>query len=179
MDLILVRHTTVDVPTGMCYGQTDVGLVDSFNNEAEIVKTILRHDTINAVYSSPLKRCEVLANKLKNEHTIQYDIRLKELDFGSWEGRFWKDIEQTKNAQHWFKDYIHHQCPNGESYQDLMSRVNQFLEELKNKHTKQTVLIVAHGGTIKAILGLVNNLDPIKSLELTVNYGQVIRVEYK
>ena len=36
MEIILIRHTSVDVPQGVCYGQTDVPLRDTFEQEAAI-----------------------------------------------------------------------------------------------------------------------------------------------
>ena len=41
MKLVLVRHTSVDVPPAICYGQTDVPLKESFHIEADKVKTEL------------------------------------------------------------------------------------------------------------------------------------------
>lgn len=178
MDLILVRHTSVNVPTGMCYGEIDVPLAGSFNSEARIIQQNLRNDAFHAIYSSPLIRCAKLANKLKNEHTIQYDNDLKELNFGTWENKFWKDIEQTETAKYWFENFVYRKCPDGESYEDLQNRVKQFLELLFQKHKKDTVLIVSHGGPIRAIVASIKGLEPIKSFDLKVDYGQVIRIKY-
>ena len=41
MEIYLVRHTSVDVPAGYAYGQTDVPLRPSFEDEAEAVKKTL------------------------------------------------------------------------------------------------------------------------------------------
>ena len=38
MDVFLIRHTSVDVPKGFCYGATDVALSDSFAIEADVVR---------------------------------------------------------------------------------------------------------------------------------------------
>ena len=38
MEIYLVRHTSVDIPAGYAYGQTDVPLRPSFEDEAEAVK---------------------------------------------------------------------------------------------------------------------------------------------
>ena len=61
MKLYLIRHTSVDVPQGTCYGQSNVPLKSSFEDEAEIVKKNLDGIAFDAVYSSPLSRCRKLA----------------------------------------------------------------------------------------------------------------------
>ncbi len=52
MKIHIVRHTAVDVE-GLCYGQTDVPLKGSFEQEAEIVKQKLKNVPYDAVLSSP------------------------------------------------------------------------------------------------------------------------------
>ena len=54
MEVILIRHTSVDVPKGVCYGQTDVPLRDSFEEEASITAQQLQNDVFDAVFTSPL-----------------------------------------------------------------------------------------------------------------------------
>ncbi|MDA3879869.1 MAG: histidine phosphatase family protein, partial [Prolixibacteraceae bacterium] len=62
MHLTLIRHTSVNVPPGMIYGQTDVPLCDSFEEEAEKIMEQI-NTTFDVVYSSPLTRCMQLAQK--------------------------------------------------------------------------------------------------------------------
>ena len=58
MKITFVSHTSVNVPRGVCYGQTDVPLSDTFTQEAEIIHNKLRSITENKpfdeVYTSPL-----------------------------------------------------------------------------------------------------------------------------
>ena len=54
MEIYLVRHTSVDIPAGYAYGQTDVPLRPSFEDEAEAVKKNLSGHTFDKVWSSPL-----------------------------------------------------------------------------------------------------------------------------
>ena len=56
MEIYLVRHTSVDIPAGYAYGQTDVPLRPSFEDEAEAVKKNLSGHTFDKVWSSPLTR---------------------------------------------------------------------------------------------------------------------------
>jgi len=89
MEVYIIRHTTVNVAQGTCYGQTDVPLADSFEQEAEDLIKKQPHD-FNIVFSSPLQRCVQLASKFQGE--VVFDDRLKEMHFGEWESAQWNDI---------------------------------------------------------------------------------------
>ena len=67
MEVILIRHTSVDVPKGVCYGQTDVPLRDIFEEEASITAQQLQNDVFDAVFTSPLSRCTRLADHCRSE----------------------------------------------------------------------------------------------------------------
>ena len=63
MEVILIRHTSVDVPPGVCYGQTDVPLKPTFEQEAAITQENLKNYLpFDHVYTSPLTRCVRLAS---------------------------------------------------------------------------------------------------------------------
>ena len=61
MEVTFIRHTSVDVPPGVCYGQSDVPLRDSFEQEAAITSENLKTyrpqgRDFDHVYTSPLSR---------------------------------------------------------------------------------------------------------------------------
>ena len=84
MNLIVVRHTSVSVPPGTCYGQTDIPLSVNFTIEFERIREKLQEYNYCAVYSSPLTRCSLLAEHLSNGLPVILDERLSELNFGKW-----------------------------------------------------------------------------------------------
>ena len=62
MEVILIRHTSVDVPKGTCYGQSDVPVATTFAEEAEVTRQKLeQYQPFDAVYASPLTRARLLA----------------------------------------------------------------------------------------------------------------------
>ena len=61
MKVYLIRHTAVDVPSGTCYGQTDVPLKSTFEAEAAQTLRNLNGTLFDHVYSSPLSRARRLA----------------------------------------------------------------------------------------------------------------------
>ena len=61
MVIYFMRHTAVDVPQGVCYGQTDVPLKPTFEMEATQTAAHLQGLSFDKVYTSPLTRCVRLA----------------------------------------------------------------------------------------------------------------------
>ena len=101
MELIFVRHTRVDVPPGTCYGQTDVPLANSFEQEAaETCSRLLALGPFDAVFSSPLTRARRLAAYCGFTHPV-LDHRLQEMNMGCWEMQRYDDIDDP-NLQRWY-----------------------------------------------------------------------------
>lgn len=145
MKLTFIRHTSVDVLKGTCYGQTDVPLRDTFLQEAAEVSSRLRGQTFDKVYTSPLSRCTRLADQCGFKEA-ERDKRLLELDFGNWEMQRFDDIKDP-HLQVWYDDFLHVRASGGESFDDLRCRVSSFLNELCLKPYRH-VAIFTHGGVI-------------------------------
>lgn len=160
MEVYLVRHTTPLIAQGICYGQSDLEVAASFKTEAE---TILRQlpKPVNAVYTSPLRRCEKLAQLITGSCII--DKRLLELNFGNWELKPWGVIPK-KEIQPWYDDYVNTPAFNGESYVELYNRSISFLEEIQLLNY-QRVVVVTHSGVIRAILAKYNKVDLKESFD--------------
>ena len=173
MEIYLIRHTSVDVPPGVCYGQTNVPLKTSFEQEAELVKQELAPHTFDSVYTSPLDRCVKLADYCGHTEALR-DCRLKEIYMGDWE---MQPFDQIKDArlQEWYDDYLHVPTLNGESYQDLLARVSGFLDHVKSSGDSK-IAVFAHGGVIlcaQIYAGVISENNAIKNLP---SYGEVVRI---
>ena len=172
MEIYLIRHTTPAINKGICYGQTDLELSVNFKAEAQVVLNKLPKD-IDAVYSSPLKRCLTLAQKITSE--VMQEDRLKELNFGDWEMKKWDNIP-LKEIQPWYDDFVNTPPLNGESYRQLADRAINFLKELQLKNYKR-VAIVTHSGIIRAMLSNLNNIALEHSFEeFNISYGEVVEI---
>lgn len=172
MEVYLVRHTRVKLLKNICYGQTDVELADSFEDEyIELEKKI--PDRNNMVcYSSPLTRCKKLANKLF-ENKFQTDLRLMELNFGSWENKTWDEIGKD-SFDIWHSDFVNNPIPDGESYQQLSKRVISFWEEIKL--SQKNIVLISHAGVIRALLSFFLGLPLENSFRLNISYGGITKV---
>lgn len=178
MNLHIVRHTKLNVPPGVCYGETDVEVRASFQEEAGIVKSKLDGIRFTHCFSSPLTRCRVLAeNIISYSLTIQYDDRLKELNFGQWEGKKWENLIHTLKAKQWFDDYLNNACPAGESYAILIERIRSFVDDLKQLPGNSEVLIVTHGGPIRCFLVILKGIAPEHIFDIIIDYGEVKNIK--
>lgn len=177
MEIYLIRHTSVDVPSGVCYGQTDVPLKPSFEQEATIVKEQLAEHTFDAVYTSPLSRCVRLATHCGYPEA-QRDDRLKEMFMGDWEMQVFDEIEDPQ-LQEWYNNYLHVATRNGESYSDLYKRVSSFLEEKKadgQKSGHSKIAIFAHGGILLSAQIYAGIIAPTNALQKLPAYGEIVRI---
>lgn len=169
MRISLVRHTSVDIPPGMCYGQTDVPLNrETFEAEATAVYAKLITTDYDAVFSSPLSRCRSLAAFCGYEYPL-LDDRLKELHFGDWETRRWDDVDMSV----WKTDWINPPTPNGESFMQMYERVASFFDGLRNE-SYRSVVVFTHGGVISCARVYFNQTDIKKTFELMPRYGEIV-----
>lgn len=173
MDIYLVRHTTLTVEKGLCYGQADIQLAPTFLQEAaDTAKQIA--DRQKATYiSSPSRRCTQLASNLGRRPPIT-DIRLLELSFGQWELKLWETLD-PEQVDAWLKDIINNRCPGGESYADLYGRVIEFFLETLNKNHSSAV-ITTHAGVIRCILAYVLEMPLQRAFDIRLAYGGVSKI---
>ena len=144
MKVYIVRHTSVDVPYEICYGQTDVPVREaSFEAEASQVKERLVDATFDIVFTSPLTRCVRLATYCGYADAVR-DQRLMELDFGDWEWTFIYD-NHSAEVRHWFEHQLTQRTPNGESFVDMQARLKHFLDEQRARGFSK-ICLFAHGG---------------------------------
>lgn len=110
---------------------TEVG-VQSINEAADQLK----NQTIDHIFSSDLLRtkqtAEIVAKALGLP--VAYDERLREINFGSLNGKPWEGVEKEdldKGVE-------------GESYADVLERTKLFLEDIEKKYKNSHILIVSH-----------------------------------
>ena len=171
MKLYAIRHTRVDVKTGICYGKTDVGLAAGYLEHFKLVRKRLPDDLSLKIYSSPLSRCLKLARYLFPGAPIITDKRLTELDFGNWEMQSWDTISQLPLAAKWFNDYVNTRCPGGESFSDQLLRTGKFLDELLQIDSTNSI-VITHGGNIRAMRCLIDHLPAEEAFRHPVEYGE-------
>ena len=173
MRIHLIRHTRPNVPTGVCYGRSDIGLDKDFQADINTVNDKLL-DSYDLVITSPSTRCKVLANSL-NTDTVLEDLRLLEYDFGEWEMQHWDDLKGLQ-VDAWMEDYIHTSPPNGESLVSMRNRVFCFFDWLSQQQ-RNSIAIITHAGVIRLAHSWMFDI-PLKNIvHLNLNYGDVIELK--
>ena len=173
MEVFLIRHTSPAVEKGICYGQSDLPVADTFAEEFARLKLHLPAH-FGKVYTSPLQRCSQLALKLYSKANIIYDKRLMELNFGTWEGKKWDDLSGPE-LDNWMKDFVTVPAPGGENFEMLYKRTKSFYDELLGSDNKQ-VGIVCHAGVIRAFLAIILEMPLRNAFKIPVSYASVTKI---
>lgn len=153
MELLLIRHGKTAGNVQKRYvGRTDEPLCAEGVEHARGTGT---DDTVTRVYVSPMKRArETAAIKFpKAEQIVCADLR--EMDFGDFEGRTADEMAADADYRRWVDGNCTGPCPNGEQMGDFAERVVGAFDAIVRESIAQgapRVAIVAHGGTIMAIL---------------------------
>ncbi|KYP16018.1 alpha-ribazole phosphatase family protein [Flavihumibacter sp. CACIAM 22H1] len=177
MDIYLIRHTRPAIEKGICYGQADLDIVDSFYEEAAVIREVIPAG-IQRVYSSPLQRCRKLAEHLFDS-PIEFHNDLMEINCGTWELRHWDAIPKEE-VQPWMDNFVAVRIPGGESYEDLYARTTHRFEAIKQAVLADgaSTAIVAHGGVIRSILSYLTATSMRDSFQrFPLFYGCVARVK--
>jgi alpha-ribazole phosphatase len=173
MEIYLIRHTKPAIDPGICYGQADIEVADSFEQEAAVIKAQLPSSL--DIYSSPLKRCYQLASHLYPAAGIELHPDLKEMHFGEWERQPWDQIPADP-LNVWMNDFVNVRVPGGESYMDLYERTIPVLNYIKGKG--QPAAIFSHSGNIRSILSYINQVALKESFsQFKIEYGGVWKIE--
>lgn len=170
MELHLIRHPRPDVAPGTCYGQTDVGLAEPVAEVAARLQPLLppRFE----LHASPLARARLLAEALG---TPVLDARLMEIHFGAWEGLAYDDIGNALDD--WVSDPLGFRAPGGESPREMAARVLDWLDGLLVDTRAPAVVVVAHGGPLRAIAGHLLGLPAERWLGLDFACAHSTRID--
>ena len=171
MKLFFLRHTSLNVEIDVFYGQTDLDVSDRFEEEVKLIKKKIKNFNIDTnyikVYSSPLKRCIKLTNKLTKNYIV--DERIKEMNLGDWEMKKMSSISK-KDKLDWENNLLSFKIPNGESNNEFLKRLKSFLDDIFKFN--EDALIVCHAGSINGMLSLLTK-EPFD--KMVKNYWELIK----
>jgi len=162
MKIYAIRHGETDWnKLGKIQGKTDTELNETGINQAmEAAKKIAEYE-FDLIISSPLKRATKTAEIVSNGKVpIIFRDEISERCFGNFEGYTAEEFDFSGCY-----DLNINMCDNGlESVHDLMKRVKSLLDEIKNTYEDKKVLLVTHGGTLRAVNALCNGIPENKLL---------------
>ena len=168
-NLYLIRHGKVKFSDGIrrCVGRTDLPLSHVGILQAEDLEIYFKEHPVEAVFSSPLKRCrDTAAYVAANRCEVQIRENLIEQDMGEWENVPMCDLKKTLEAE----------PISGESRRDGLKRFSKEIEHILNETTGD-VACVAHAGVNCCFLSQVLNSPLEQSKSLYQPYGGISRIE--
>jgi len=165
-------------------GHVDTDLTDEGKNQAKALAGKLSHINFDDIYTSDLQRAiktaELISGRrVPKEHQL---TQLRERSFGQMEGlpaKHWRAMHAAEHYQKLSDDkrWTHKHRPDIESDQEVAERYMEALLGLAKQHPGETLLIVAHGGALRALLiklgyGTLSDLPP-GSMQNT-SYAKII-----
>lgn len=190
--IYLVRHgETSWNAQGRYLGQTDLDLNKKGREEAQALACRFRKICFDSIYCSGLKRTQVTAETIVKHHRRscskamdQLEVKrlkgLNEFDFGAWEGLTADEIERKSPGmlEKWRRDITSFQVPRGETSSKFLSRIRRAFERALTENADETVVVVTHGGPIKAIIFSLLKCSTVDFSRLRIDSGSVSAVDF-
>ena len=155
--LLLVRHGETELNSSeRFWGHTDVKLSAEGFGQVERLRALLAGEKIDAVYSSSLSRARATAETIVSGRPLEVVTcpELQEVHFGRLEGLTFSEVSQRfpEVAKSWRERDPGLEYPGGESVGEFTGRVGQFLSRLEKHAPQETILIVAHSGSLRVLV---------------------------
>ena len=140
-------------------GRTDTQLSDQGRDQARAIATTLAREPVDRIYSSDLARAFETAQAICDRRPIEIraDPRLREFDFGAWEGLTWPEIAATRpqlSASDWASPALY--APDGgETFDRVRTRLASFWNDvIAAEGGGRHVVVVTHAGPLHATLAV-------------------------
>ncbi len=179
--IFVARHGQTPLNAVNCMqGQIDIELSELGRKQAFELGERLKDENFSYIYTSPLIRAYDTAKATLKYHDcpIVIDDRIKEMNFGEWEGN---PIEKIKSeggelAYYFWNEPQNFHITTGETFYQLIERIGDFIDMLVSKHRGEKILVVCHGMVVRGILTYVQNRDvsemynnpPIRNASITI-----------
>jgi len=157
MKLIIVRHAeTVENSQGIIQGHRPGKLSTQGREQAKRLAQALRSERIRNIYSSDLARAVDTTAEIIKYHPgvpVRYLELMRERNLGELEGKKKEELTYPQNE----KKPLVLQTKEGESVEDLFMRAEKIIKLMISAHPDDTVLLVLHGGTGKALISILES----------------------
>lgn len=182
--LYMLRHGEIATP-GILAGKTDVALSEA--GFQQLCNSTEQLAEIAQCISSPLQRCQQFARHFTDKNNIELaiEVKLKEMDFGDWDGKKYQDLWQIKATEQntslgdFWQNPWQHTPPNGEAMADFTQRVDTWWQQWLAEASEGNTLLISHGGVIKHLIARILNM-PIPGTDhmsnIDVPYAGLVKV---
>ena len=174
-----IRHAPVVGPADRIHGQADVACDTS---DAEAFAALGRLLPEGGVYVvTPLRRTRQTLDAVAGSSlpaVVEADFA--EQSFGAWQGLTWAGMQaQDPDAYRSFWiDPTRTAPPGGESFAGLMARTRHAVERLGRDYAGRDIVVVAHGGTIRAAVAMALDLSPEAAMAIVIDNLSLTRLDH-
>lgn len=182
----LIRHAPVLGAEGRIYGQDDL---DCDCSDTASFAALARQLPAEPVWLvTQLRRSQATAAALRQtrDATFMHDAAAPEIEpglveqhFGAWQGRSYAELEAQDGEAYrrFWQAPADHAPPQGESFRDVVHRVEQALQRRSVAHAGRDIVAVSHGGAIRAALAAILGLDPAQALSFVIEPCSLTRFD--
>jgi broad specificity phosphatase PhoE len=152
--IYLARHGESDWNAANRFqGHSDRPLTDHGREQAKALADLVAAESVEAIYASPLSRALETARIVaaRTGLAVVADEGLREVDTGSWSGLSRAEVQERypQGFERWITGGAGWE--DGESYEEMAERVLAAVNRIAAAHPGGRVLLVSHGGPIRAI----------------------------
>jgi broad specificity phosphatase PhoE len=176
--LLLVRHGEVEAwARGRIYGRLDPALSPDGLAQAEAAGARVAPFAPSALFVSPSRRASQTAEAVARRCGLApaVDPRLREIEFGAFEGLTFAEAEQ-RDPDTW-RDWMERPgtvCfPGGECWDEVRTRALAAAEAIAGAHPAGAAVVVTHGGIVRALLAEALGLPAERTFRLEIAFGSL------
>ena len=192
MDLVFIRHGRTVADVGRCIGSTDVELSAEGMKSIRALATAWHTAGSRSLVGEPTR---IIASDLRRatdsarvfgllwNRDIELDRRVREMDFGAWDGQLWETIEATDTDRFraWSDRWTEVAPPGGEPMSALADRASDWIRDVRSSNgaEEQTVVAVTHAGWIRVAVAQLLGRPLTRMFDIPVDFGHatVVRIE--
>ena len=167
-EIIIIRHGEPEWNiTGRFQGHSDIPLSAAGHEQAELLGKNIALDGIDKIYASDLIRAVETAQPLAARFglPVEKDAALRELNFGTWEGRYFSEInEETPDLmKQFYRDPESIDIPGIENFQEFRRRVAGRVREIAAQNKGRRIVLISHGASIRILFADILSM-PVRAI---------------
>ena len=164
-------------------GGTDPELSAAGRRQAlAVADALAKRGTIQAIVSSPLRRCQETAAAVADRTglEVRIDEGMRETDFGAWEGLTFAEVRECfpDDLEAWLDSTEVQPTGGGESFATVARRVAVARDKLLARYAGKTVLVVTHVTPVKTLVRLALGAPPEALFRMELSSASLSSVDY-
>ncbi len=176
--ITLIRHATTALNEARRYqGTTDPSLSERGRRESGRLHARLRGECFDRVFTSDLRRCTETAALAFPGVLAEPEPRLRELNFGSWDGRTYEEClaQDGQRFERWIAAPDQEAPPAGEAFEQFGHRVDAWIASLPSEGA---ILAFSHGGPIRRVIARALGLAWMQAVLMEISACGITRLSF-